>query len=738
MSKLDAGKFTGIDAPKAKKNVSFPKIKKYAPLAGALTALGITVAAEGSASAFPDYGTPVVPNFQTADDHREPVVAPSTNELLLSSKRTGGKGGRDLWKVTLPTDPSDAAATWASPINIDKLNTSDDEFGLILCGPNSDKVYFVRDDIAGSHVKYAGTWPLSANPTIAPVAGMDFNDGTGISTLSCTPDGKLIAISDFNSTKIQPYISSAIPADGVSVVWDPEPNCADPVQDTLSLFFTPTNAIAGVVVPGNGIDFKIFPNIGNDCGPSSGGMSFNDMHGQAHAYVENPGQPNERFWSTNLVGTTGQIQVRKPVTETPPGIILTQTDGSTDVTEGGATDTVSFAVTGIENATQPVAINLTPNSQLKLDTDVLIFQPGETGPKFVTITANDDAEVEGNHTGEITAVVGSLDPNFNELPVNPNPLVANIKDNDDPGTGGSGPGGAGPGGNGGGGEMTTTSSGEGGSGGITIPTGVGGAGGGTPAECGVKILQKAQINLTGKEFKTNAEICTATCDEVGTATIQAKAGETGDTCIFKYTDAHGSIDVILVAEQNGKTYTSQIAGGEMGLPVSEGLNMPDYNNHGSKLSFQNQGWSLGLLGTKGGWVTMKYYFKQMTKNNPILPKLALPAEVLEGQTIATNYHGATLLKRDGKVLPDKVLLDSKIEPTKDGKVGYVILDKDSVRNSNLPRNWWENAELTGGGGARCNVTPGIDPNDIEGGIVAMLVAGGFVALRRRKEEKKVE
>ena len=98
---------------------------------------------------------------------------------------------------------------------------------------------------------------------------------------------------------------------------------------------------------------------------------------------------------------------------------VTQSGGSTDVTEGGATDTLSVVLTGAPSA--DVTVTLTPDGESDLGSGVgaphvLTFTTSDWDQvQVVTVTANDDGVVEGPHTSTITYDTASADPIFNNL-----------------------------------------------------------------------------------------------------------------------------------------------------------------------------------------------------------------------------------------------------------------------------------------------------------------------------------
>jgi hypothetical protein len=109
------------------------------------------------------------------------------------------------------------------------------------------------------------------------------------------------------------------------------------------------------------------------------------------------------------------------------GVTITESGGSTDVSEDGATDTYSAVLDAAPTATVTIGVNV--DSQVNADASSLVFTPGNWNvSQTVTISAEDDPLVEGNHTGTITHTVTSTDPNYSGLSISG--VTANIADND--------------------------------------------------------------------------------------------------------------------------------------------------------------------------------------------------------------------------------------------------------------------------------------------------------------------
>jgi Domain of unknown function (DUF4114)/RTX calcium-binding nonapeptide repeat (4 copies) len=112
-----------------------------------------------------------------------------------------------------------------------------------------------------------------------------------------------------------------------------------------------------------------------------------------------------------------------------PGITIIQTDGSTKVNEGGAGDRYSVVLQSQPQADVTIAIN--NGKQSKTTANTLTFTPQNWNlEQQVTVTAVDDAIVEGNHSDTIQHTATSTDANYNGIAIDP--VGVSITDNDIP------------------------------------------------------------------------------------------------------------------------------------------------------------------------------------------------------------------------------------------------------------------------------------------------------------------
>jgi hypothetical protein len=117
-----------------------------------------------------------------------------------------------------------------------------------------------------------------------------------------------------------------------------------------------------------------------------------------------------------------------------PGVTITESAGATSVAEGGATD--SYTVVLNTQPSADVTITVDPDGQLDLGMGagnpvMLIFNAGNwDDAQTITVEANDDAVIEGNHNGVIAHSAASADADYNGI--NIVGVTASITDNDNP------------------------------------------------------------------------------------------------------------------------------------------------------------------------------------------------------------------------------------------------------------------------------------------------------------------
>jgi len=121
------------------------------------------------------------------------------------------------------------------------------------------------------------------------------------------------------------------------------------------------------------------------------------------------------------------------------GVTVTESDSSTAVTEGGATDSITYVLTSAPT-TNVVITPSASGSQVSLSPTSMTFTTVNWAtPQTLTVTAVNDSSVEGTHSGTITHEITSDDANYAGVSISN--ITATITDNDSAGGGGGGGGG---------------------------------------------------------------------------------------------------------------------------------------------------------------------------------------------------------------------------------------------------------------------------------------------------------
>ncbi|BAY86678.1 protein with type I secretion target domain and SCP-like extracellular domain [Calothrix parasitica NIES-267] len=110
-----------------------------------------------------------------------------------------------------------------------------------------------------------------------------------------------------------------------------------------------------------------------------------------------------------------------------PGITITQSDNTTEVAEGSETD--SYTIVLDSQPITDVTINVSTTGETTTDLTTLTFTTENWNTaQTVTITADDDSDVENNHSDIVSHTVSSNDTNYNNLTVDS--INVSIIDND--------------------------------------------------------------------------------------------------------------------------------------------------------------------------------------------------------------------------------------------------------------------------------------------------------------------
>ncbi|MBO1351046.1 MAG: trypsin-like serine protease [Hormoscilla sp. GUM202] len=111
----------------------------------------------------------------------------------------------------------------------------------------------------------------------------------------------------------------------------------------------------------------------------------------------------------------------------PSSVTITESGGSTNITEGGATD--DYMVVLDAQPTADVIIEIASDDQSTTAPTSVTFTPDNwNAPQTVTVTAVDDSGVERTHASTISHTASSADSNYNAIQIAN--VIASITDND--------------------------------------------------------------------------------------------------------------------------------------------------------------------------------------------------------------------------------------------------------------------------------------------------------------------
>ncbi len=178
---------------------------------------------------------------------------------------------------------------------------------------------------------------------------------------------------------------------------------------SIQLVFTPSNALTSQTVTAHAVDDLV---------------SEGEHVGLITHTVNSSDTDYDGLSASNVIASISDNDTA--------GITLIQTNGSTNVTEGGATDTYTVVLDSIP--TSDVSVFIDPDGQASVGAGAgnsvsLTFTPTNALiPQTVTVTANDDSFIEGQHSSTITHLASSSDGFYDGL--NPGFVVATVTDND--------------------------------------------------------------------------------------------------------------------------------------------------------------------------------------------------------------------------------------------------------------------------------------------------------------------
>ncbi|OCR02748.1 hypothetical protein BCD67_17930 [Oscillatoriales cyanobacterium USR001] len=281
--------------------------------------------------------------------------------------------------------------------------------------------------------------------TYAPLAGVPFTDlvagVNGKTTFTTNPGAQSIANltnpANF-TTQTTLYtltdITSAPPISTVNLLVSSNSG-TEAAQTAITVTATASSAVSGnqtvdLAVTGTGITAGDYTLSGTTItilnGQTTGTATFTVVDDASVEGAETATLTLSNPSAGMTLGTTTTQNVTIADNDSP-GVTITESAGSTNVTEGGATDTYTVVLNTQPTANVTIAIN--SGTQTSTNTNSLTFTTANWNTaQTVTVTAVDDVTAEGNHTQAISHTATSSDSNYNGITINS--VTANITDND--------------------------------------------------------------------------------------------------------------------------------------------------------------------------------------------------------------------------------------------------------------------------------------------------------------------
>ena len=203
--------------------------------------------------------------------------------------------------------------------------------------------------------------------------------------------------------------------------YGPEPTLPEPVGAQAGVAFSPGGSLSDDGVPETGT----VPLYSRVSGPGS--LTFTDPSSLATtATASTPGT-----YIMRLEADDGEVRTfvdrSFDVVQAGAAVFLTPESGTLSVAEGGADDAYTAVLS--EEPTHDVTVTVSPDAQLEVSLGTLVFTPANWDtPQTVTVSAVDDFDDEGDHTGLIGHTTSSADPDFDNLSIAD--LLVSITDND--------------------------------------------------------------------------------------------------------------------------------------------------------------------------------------------------------------------------------------------------------------------------------------------------------------------
>ena len=230
-------------------------------------------------------------------------------------------------------------------------------------------------------------------------------------------------LSDGSGVKHTFPSETIVPANGVILVFGggtPTGNFGGAIVQTASTRSLSLNNSGDTVTLNNGTKDIASYTYGDEGGNNQSLTRNPDITGDfiQHSQATNSG--GALFSPGTTLGNT------TPPPSANPGIAIAQSENTTNVTEGGATD--SYTAVLNSEPISDVTVTISSNGETTTDLATLTFTTDNWNtPQTVTVTAVYDDKVENDHRDTITHTVSSDDNNYNNI--NIDSITVNITDN---------------------------------------------------------------------------------------------------------------------------------------------------------------------------------------------------------------------------------------------------------------------------------------------------------------------
>ena len=323
-------------------------------------------------------------------------------------------GATDTYDVVLATQPTNDVNIAIAPAQ-GQLSTSVNTLLFTPANWNTPQTVTVTaiddavvegvhsDDIAHTITSVDTGYNGLAVPLLSGVSIAD-ND---VGSVTLTESGGSTDITEGGATDSFDIVLGAQPSAIVNITVNPNFQCT---VSASPLTFTPTNWHVIQTVTVTAVDDGVVEG--------------------AHVCFINTGVSSSGGYSFITVPTVNANVIDNDSID----VVLTESAGSTEVTEGGATDAYDVVLNSEPQFN--VTINLSPDAQLSTNTAALIFTSANWNvPQTVVVTAVDDGILEGAHVGVVSHTITSSDPGYSSFVVAD--VSVNVTDNDTSSAGGS-------------------------------------------------------------------------------------------------------------------------------------------------------------------------------------------------------------------------------------------------------------------------------------------------------------